>query len=344
MGSTGAHEANANATLLERIASMRDTLTPTARRIGDVICEDAALVARIGIEDLAERTGTSTASVNRFCRMLGLAGYTELRLVLAGEAGRGGPADRHDPDADPSGDIPADADAETTVALLASSTVHAIRRTAELLDTSDLDRLAGAVAEAGQVQVFAFGGSADVAHYLAAQLTGIGVPTLTSADVHTAAAYAVTLGPNDVAIAISHSGRAVQAIELLDLARSRGATTAAVTSSAVSPLAADADVTLATTARTATYRYRGTAGRHAQLFVTDALYVRVAQRRAESARQLLDLAGAATARYQLGPSKKPARKAAPKPAKPGTKQTPRQAGRSSERTRSSSSRTSNPHH
>ncbi|MET9023352.1 MurR/RpiR family transcriptional regulator [Actinopolymorpha sp. NPDC004070] len=303
MGSAGAKRANVDATLLERIASIRDTLTPAARRIGDVIGEDAALVARIGIEELAERTGTSTASVNRFCRMLGLAGYTELRLVLAGEAGRGGVAGPGDPDADPSGDIPADADAGATVALLASSTVHAIRRTAELLDTADLDRLAGAVAEAGQVQVFAFGGSADVAHYLAAQLTGIGVPTLTSADVHTAAAYAVTLGPNDVAIAISHSGRAVQAIELLDLARSRGATTAAVTSSAASPLAAGADVTLATTARTATYRYRGTAGRHAQLFVTDALYVRVAQRRAESARHLLDLAGAATARYQVGPER-----------------------------------------
>ncbi|MFD2081177.1 DNA-binding transcriptional regulator, MurR/RpiR family, contains HTH and SIS domains [Actinopolymorpha cephalotaxi] len=338
MGSAGATRANESATLLERIASARDTLTPTARRIGDVVSEDAALVARIGIEELAERAGTSTASVNRFCRMLGLAGYTELRLALAGEAGRGGPADVHDPDADPSGDLPADADADATVALLASSTVHAIRRTAQLLDTADLDRLAGAVAEAGQVQVFAFGGSADVAHYLAAQLTGIGVPTLTSADVHTAAAYAVTLGPDDVAIAISHSGRAVQAIELLDLARSRGATTAAVTSSAASPLAMGADVTLATTARTATYRYRGTAGRHAQLFVTDALYVRVAQRRAETARQLLDLAGAATARYQVGP----ARKRAPKPArksKPAAKSEP---ARKSERTRSSS-RTSNPH-
>ncbi len=324
MGSMGAKRADADATLLEQIASVRDTLTPTARRIGDVISEDSALVARIGIEELAERAGTSTASVNRFCRVLGLAGYTELRLALAGEAGRGGPAG--DPDADPSGDIPAEADADATVALLASSTVHAIRRTAKLLDTADLDRLAAAVAEAGQVQVFAFGGSADVAHYLAAQLTGIGVPTLTSADVHTAAAYAVTLGPDDVAIAISHSGRAVQAIELLDLARSRGATTAAVTSSAASPLATGADVTLATTARTATYRYRGTAGRHAQLFVTDALYVRVAQRRAESARQLLDLAGAATARYQVGPARKRASKPAGK----------------SERTRSSS-RTSNPH-
>lgn len=188
-----------------------------------------------------------------------------------------------------------------TLSLIASSTMNAIRRTAELLDTAGLDRLADAVAAAAQVQLFAFGGSADVAHYLATQLTGIGVLTLTSSDVHTAAAYAVTLAPGDVAIAISHSGRAVQAIELLDIARTRGATLAAVTSSVASPLATAAEIALATTARTASYRYRGSAGRHAQLFVTDALYVRVAQRRADSSQQLLDLAGAATAHYQVGP-------------------------------------------
>lgn len=283
--------------LLDRIAEHRHLLTPAGTRVADIVLEEPALVARLGIVEMAERAGTSVGSVNRFCRALGIPGYTELRLTLAEEVARDQAAD---PDADPTGDIAADADVGATVALLAASSINAIRRTAALLDTVVLDRLADAVSAAGQVQVFAFGGSADVAHYLATQLTGIGIPTLTTSDVHNAAAFAVTLTPTDVAIAISHSGRARHAVELLDVARDRGATTAAITSSAATPLATAAELTLATTARGSGFRYRGTAGRHAQLFVTDALYVRVAQRRTEETQRLLNLAGAATARYQTG--------------------------------------------
>ncbi|BCJ36401.1 hypothetical protein Athai_39040 [Actinocatenispora thailandica] len=281
-------------TVLERIAAARPTFSAGLVRVADAISRNPELTANIGIVELAQTAGTSVGTVTRFCRVIGLDGYTSLRLALATELGQAAA----DLDADPTGEIEPSASARDTVKLIAASSVNAIRRTATLLDTEALSRLAVAVDEARQVQIFAFGGSAQIARYLADQLVGIGVVTLTSPDVTTATAHAVTLGAGDVAIAISHSGTAQHALDLLSVARERGAFTAGITSSAQAPLVAEADLTLVTTARSATARYRGTAGRHAQLFVTDALYVRVSQRRASQATRLLDLAGAATAPYQ----------------------------------------------
>jgi DNA-binding MurR/RpiR family transcriptional regulator len=281
-------------TVLERIAAARPTFSAGLIRVADAISRSPELTANIGIVELAQAAGTSVGTVTRFCRVIGLDGYTALRLALATELGQAAA----DLDADPTGEIELSASARDTVKLIAASSVNAIRRTATLLDTEALSRLAVAVDEAGQVQIFAFGGSAQIARYLADQLVGIGVVTLTSPDVTTAAAHAVTLGPGDVAIAISHSGTAQHALDLLSVARERGAFTAGITSSVHAPLVTEADLTLVTSARSTTARYRGTAGRHAQLFVTDALYVRVSQRRASRANRLLTLAGRATAPYQ----------------------------------------------
>lgn len=281
-------------TLLEKIAAARPTFSASLIRVADAVLGNPEFTAGVGIVEFAQTAGTSVGTVNRFCHAIGLDGYTALRLALAGELGQAAA----DLDADPTGEIEPSASARDTVNLIAASSVNAIRRTATLLDTEALGRLAAAVDEARQVQIFAFGGSAQIARYLADQLIGIGIVTLTSPDVTTAAAYAVTLGAGDVAIAISHSGTAQHALDLLSVARERGAFTAGITSSAYAPLVTEADLTLVTTARSATARYRGTAGRHAQLFVTDALYVRVSQRRASEATRLLDLAGQATAPYQ----------------------------------------------
>ena len=283
--------------LLERIAVMRDGGPASSQRIAATITRSPMVAARSGIVTLAEASGTSVGSVNRFCHALGLSGYKELRLALASSAGRpdGSPA----PDVDPTGSIDPETSAEDAIRLIAASSRAAISRTADLIDLDLLDHLADAMGHARLVQLVAFGGSAHIASYLVDQLNGIGIRTLSSPDVNTAASIAATLTEADVLIAISHSGTARHAVEVTTVGADHGAMTAAITSSAASPLARAAGVALVTTARTSTERYRGTAGRHAQLFVIDALYVRIAQGRNEIAEQLLDEAGAATAPYQF---------------------------------------------
>lgn len=282
--------------LLQQVGSLQSDGSPSARRIADVITRRPRWAASCGIVELARVSQTSVGSVNRFCRALGLHGYKDLRFVLAQGVG----TDGVDPaGVDPSGDIDPATGAEETVGIIAAASRQAISQTADVLDLAALDALAQRLDRARLVQVVAYGGSAHVGTYLASQLTGIGVVCLCDSDVNTAASYTATLGPDDVLVALSHSGRASHAVDLVVAASAQGAHTVAITSSGSSPLAEAAQECLATTARTVSARYRGTAGRHAQLFVTDALYVRVAQRRHVCAQELLDRAGTITAEYQL---------------------------------------------
>lgn len=288
--------------LLDRITGLLPQLTASGRKVADTILANPELAAQSSILELAERSETSTASINRLCRELGLRGYSELRLGLAREVGAQAGSD---PDFDDTEELAPDLGARETLSVLAGSSINALRRTAALLDPAALDRLAAAIDDADRIQIAAQGGSAHIAAYLAAQLTGIGSWATANVDPTYTASQAVTLTDGDVALAISYSGAAGPVLDFVDIAAARGGLTAAITSSTNTPLARAVDVALSTTARSASLRYRGTAGRHAQLYVCDALYVRVAQRRSEQAERLLGLAGEVTQRYLVPPNRQP---------------------------------------
>lgn len=61
------------------IAGVGDRLTPTERRIAEVVSRDATLLAFGTVSDLAERAGTSRPSIVRFATKLGFSGYSELQ-------------------------------------------------------------------------------------------------------------------------------------------------------------------------------------------------------------------------------------------------------------------------
>src|SRR5512145_2969868 len=62
--------------------------TGALRRVADQVLTDPNGASRATIVELAERSGTSPATITRFCRALGFEGYADLRLAIAGETGR----------------------------------------------------------------------------------------------------------------------------------------------------------------------------------------------------------------------------------------------------------------
>ena len=57
-------------------------------KVGTLLLEDPSLPLRLSITELAERAGTSPATVTRFCRAIGYTGYPALRVGAAAEHGR----------------------------------------------------------------------------------------------------------------------------------------------------------------------------------------------------------------------------------------------------------------
>lgn len=250
-------------------------LTGSLRKVGELILEDPAAVTHCSAAELGRRTGTSQATVTRFCRAVGLDSYQHLLIALARERGRGEVSDWGT--AEIGSDISPDDDLERVVAVVGSADLRAVQQTIDRIDLDALERAAQAVARARRVDVYGVGGSGAVALETEVRLFRIGCAVRGWNEVHAAATSAALLTPADVAIGISHSGSTRETIEPFELAGERGATTVAITADPRSPLARAADVRLISASSETSFRTGSIGARHSVLVLIDCLYVRVAQ-------------------------------------------------------------------
>ena len=275
-GAASARPQRSGRGLLVRIRAELPGLRPAERRVAQAVLDDPAGVAQRSISDLARQCDTSGATVLRFCRAVGYRHYPDLRFDLARETGReaagNGPGPLLTGDISPIDSLP------EIVAKIAWSDARAIEDTAATLDIAMLGRAIDAVTGAQRVDIYGVGASGFVAQDLHQKLHRIGLLSSVWPDPHAALTSAALLGPDDVAIAISHTGTTIDTIEALRVAHERGATTIAITNFGESPLATHANLVLTTAARETTFRSGAMASRIAQLAVVDCLFVGVAQR------------------------------------------------------------------
>jgi DNA-binding MurR/RpiR family transcriptional regulator len=282
--------------LLGRVKIERHEMPEALRKVADAILDSPAEAARLTIVDLAERSGTSTATITRFCRAMGFAGYAELRVAIATETGR---VAQQTWQTDIGQEILPDDGLERVLGVVAGNDIRLIQETGDQLDLAVVEKVAQAVARAGRVLLFGVSSSAAVASEMEYRLQRMRVPTWSRSDAHSALTDAALLGQGDVAIGISHSGRTREVIEVLAEAGSHGAITVAVTSHPRSPLAEVAELVLTTSSRETTFRSDGFAAIHSQLLVLDVVYVSVAQQTYERTRQAFDVTVRAVAGHRL---------------------------------------------
>ncbi len=262
--------------VLARLRAMLPEFTGALQRVAEQVLADPAAAARATIVELAERSGTSPATVTRFCRALGFDGYADLRLGIAGETGRA--ARTAGWGVDIGREISPEDPLDRVLHQIMAADTRAMHDTAARLDLRAIASAADAVATARRVDIYGASSSALVGAELQFCLHRIGVAAWCWKDIHDGLASAATLGPRDVAIGISHSGQSRETIEILAEADSHGATTVALTSFPRSPLAEVADVVLLTAVQATPFRPDALSARHPQLVVLDLLYIAVAQR------------------------------------------------------------------
>ena len=244
-------------------------------KVGELILEDPAAVTHCSAAELGRRTGTSQATVTRFCRAIGLDSYQHLLIELAQERGRGEVSDWGSAEIGP--DISPDDSLERVVQVVGSADLRAIQQTIERIDLDALERAAQALARARRIDVYGVGGSGAVAQETETRLFRIGCQVRGWTEVHGAATSAALLTPADVAIGISHSGATRETLEPFEMAKERGATTIAITTDPRSPLAKAADIRLISATSETSFRTGSIGGRHSVLMIVDCLYVRVGQ-------------------------------------------------------------------
>lgn len=261
--------------VLVRMRAIRPELRPSEQRIADLFLADPATTAGYSVAELAQRCGTSTTSVVRFCKRLGYDHVRELRNHVLRDVER----ETFDTAAlpDVSGDIDRNDTLADIVAKVSLAETLSLADTAKVLDTDALRASVDAITAASRVDIFGVGASSIVGLDLQRKLTRIGRTALEWSDPHAAWTSAATLQPGNVAIAVSHSGATTDTIEFLMLARRSGATTIAITNHSGAPLAGQADIVLTTAARETGFRSGALGSRIAQLMVVDCIFIGVAQ-------------------------------------------------------------------
>ncbi|MDH2413728.1 MurR/RpiR family transcriptional regulator [Nocardioides sp. CER19] len=258
-----------------RIRAAMSGMSAAMAKLGSLLLEDPALPLHLSITELAQRAGTSPATVTRFCRALGYAGYPTLRVRVAAEQGRSSAHETWEADIGRAF-RPDDPPAQVLRTLVNAHTV-ALATTAERVDTELAARIAAAIARSTHVDIYGIEGSATFARELQARLYRIGINAHAWGEVHAGLTSAALLSEGTVAIAFSNTGRTDEVIEMLSLAKSSGAYAVAVTSTPTSPLAAVADVHLTASAPGEYLQPDDLSAKHAQMFLVDLLYLLVAQ-------------------------------------------------------------------
>ncbi|MGW2276486.1 MurR/RpiR family transcriptional regulator [Streptomyces sp. NPDC001770] len=270
----------APAALAAKVRTLAPSMTRSMQRVAEAVAGDPAGCAALTVTGLAERTGTSEATVVRTARLLGYPGYRDLRLALAGlaahqQSGRA-PA--------VTADIAVDDPIADVVAKLAQDEQQTLADTAAGLDTGQLSAVVTAAATARRIDIYGAGASSLVGQDLAQKLLRIGLIAHAHTDPHLAVTNAVQLRPGDLAIAITHSGSTSDVIEPLRAAFDRGATTVAITGRPGGAVTQYADHVLTTaTSRESELRPAAMSSRTSQLLVVDCLFIGIAQRTYETA-------------------------------------------------------------
>jgi RpiR family transcriptional regulator, carbohydrate utilization regulator len=259
--------------MLDRIAASLSSLAPAEQRVGKLVLADPRAFASQPVSQLADRAHVSKPTVVRFCRSIGYDGLSDFKLKLAGSVSEGVPFIHRSVDTDDkTGDVMVKVIDNTVAAFLRyrnEASTHAIERAATaIIDAYKLGK---------RIEFFGVGNSGIVAQDAQHKFFRLGVHTIAHSDGHMQVMSATLLGPGDVVVVISNSGRTRDLMDACDIARKNGVTTIVITASG-SPLATAGQIHLAADHPEGYDRYSPMVSRLLHLMMIDILATCVALR------------------------------------------------------------------
>lgn len=232
----------------------------------ELIVDDPVFVLDATAQEIAHRAQVSAATVVRAVRSAGFTGLPDLKKTLARvsyEAANTPSATRSLTEASTT--------AELTDVIIASH-AESLRAAHGTLDQAAVTEAIRTLRSARRVLVTASGTSLPVATDVSYRLTMSGLTVQHSADSYSSVLLAGLLGPEDVLLAVSHSGQTPQTLDVVEEARTGGATIMAITSYSQSQLARLADIPLVAVGSTGAEQLVESSSRIAHLAVVDVLH------------------------------------------------------------------------
>lgn len=250
---------------MKRISELNDTFTKSERALADHIVRDADSVVMKTITELAgESDSFSTASITRFCKKIGLSGYSELRLELAKEMATDNA--RRQIVADGENLVPG------LVSTVVDASASAINDLKYVLSDDVIKKAVHEILSASSITLAGIGASALVAQDLRQKLLRLGIRSLFDADQDVVKVTLSSGRSKDLLIAISYSGTTRETLDAVNIAKENGMRVLAMTKKGDNPISEQADVTVPVSENEALLREGATLSRLQMLVAVDMIY------------------------------------------------------------------------
>jgi len=232
----------ATSTIKDRIAKAMPELTPSHRQMADYVLAHSFRAATMTIDELAEATGVSVATANRFAHTLGFSGFPAFRaeLVRGFESALAPVEKMRD-------ELSRKSTCAEVMAVSIADNLANLKTIRESLPADVCEQIVTTILGARRVLVAGFGTSGYLAGMLTHGLELHCAQVQSLAGVGGAAHGARTLfklTPQDIVIVIAFPRYVKDSIIIARKAKERGARIIALTDSPTSPIAPLGDMTL----------------------------------------------------------------------------------------------------
>jgi len=257
--------------LVLKMKALFSELNGSEQKVVSYIIEHPEEVIYLSVSDLAEKSGSSTATVVRACRSVGMKGYQDLKLNLTQNI------------VTPLQSISEKINENDSITVVLdkvfSSIIHTLNYTRDVVDIKAVEEAVLLILNAHRIVVFGMGNSHGIATDVQHKFIRLGLNVVAFSDSHLQSMVSAHLSERDVVVAISHSGSSKDIIEAVKLAKTSNAKIISICNLGNSPLSRISDVKLFTASNETKYRIVALASRHAQMALIDVIYTMIAMKK-----------------------------------------------------------------
>lgn len=232
-----------NQSVVGAICSSYDSYFEAEKKIADCIIARKEEVVDMTVAELAKASGTSDATVSRFCRRCGFKGFHQLKMSLAREV-----MEERNQAVQVSNDILREDIGQSLQNILANK-VAELTQTISMMEPKVLEQVLRLLEHAETVQVVAVGNTTPVAMDFAFKLNQLGIRAVSGTIWESQVAYTFNLKKSDVVVVISNSGISRRLLTLVDGAKENGCKVISITNNPDSLVAQASDYHITTATR-----------------------------------------------------------------------------------------------
>lgn len=248
--------------LMMRIRFQLPSLPRAERVVAEALLENPEAISGLTLAQLAKETGSSDASVIRFCRRMGFKGYTDFKNAFICRR----EISEEDEEKENQGSM------MVILKKVFKGNMQTLTDTLSLA-TTNYDEALNAMVNAKSIHFFGVGDAYAVCQLAHMKISRLGIAGSAYSDVTQQLVAAANIKPGDVAFSVSYEGRSRNVVEAMKIAKERGAVTICITKMNKSPLLHYVDIALFISVSDLTIGREKVARRVADQAILDALFV-----------------------------------------------------------------------